>query len=229
MKMRRLFAIALVIFWPAWLAAQGIELHVHLPEDLKVSSAVAVNPELKSETRGTPADKVVTFPKLLPETTYNLELRLADGQILTGVDLGWYIPDDPEPEPVEPMTDDDRKEIQSIVADVPSFYDRTRLIHLSGTHARAVALVELIRERDFHSANVNVIWRVDVWYFQFQAGGWEKLQQQNKVLRRERFGDRTEYLNATKNLEWVPALGGVRLQPDPPVQHLRPSFAKTQP
>jgi hypothetical protein len=137
--------------------------------------------------------------------------------VLAGFDTGWY-----EEEaggaargPAEPLTDDDRREISDIVSKVPSFYDRAELLQLAGDHDRAVGLVQLVRDRAFHaSAQGEIIWRVEVYYFKFQAGGWEKVQQQNKVLRRERFRSREQYEDVVGKLRWNPLLGGVRVGKD---------------
>ena len=47
-------------------------------------------------------------------------------------------------------------------------------------------LLELMRTRRFHASAGAVVWRVELWYFQNQFGGWEKLPNQERVLRRER-------------------------------------------
>ncbi|MCY2952297.1 MAG: hypothetical protein NTU53_10010 [Planctomycetota bacterium] len=89
------------------------------------------------------------------------------------------------------------------------------MLLLAGNHDRVVILAELIRDTDFHSAVGNeIIWRIELWYFKNQHGGWERVTQSNKVLRRERFKSRDDYISATAKLKYLPALGGLRLKKD---------------
>jgi hypothetical protein len=78
-----------------------------------------------------------------------------------------------------------------------------------------VALTRLIRDTNFHAdKGGEVIWRIELWYFQFHYGGWEKIGQVNRVLRRERFGSADQFQAATAKLRWTPELGGIRLAKD---------------
>jgi hypothetical protein len=180
----------------------------------EVRSAIAENRGIKLEADGIPEGKAVRFRGLLPDTPYDIEVVLRNGTVIAGFSPGWYeeAPAGAGREKAEPLTDDDRAEINDIVSKVPSFYDRSELLQLVGDHDRAVGLVQLIRDRAFHaSGEGEVIWRVELYYFKFQAGGWEKVQQQNKVLRRERFRNREQYEDVVNNLRWTPLLGGVRV------------------
>ena len=105
--------------------------------------------------------------------------------------MDWYN-DDEAKENAGAITDDDRQQIQAIL-DVPSFYNKSEILALQGDHDRATGLVRLIRDKDFYAGKGEIIWRVEVWYFKYQHGGWEKVAQQNKILRRERFKNRDDY------------------------------------
>ena len=86
--------------------------------------------------------------------------------------------------------------------------------------------MQLVRDKAFHSdSGDEVIWHIELWYFKNQHGGWEKVQQENKILRRERFATHKEYQDVVDHLRWTPQLGGltvakgenelsVTLQPD---------------
>ena len=121
-------------------------------------------------------------------------------------------PDKPMPE--KPMPDEDRAAVLEIIEKVPAFYSRSELLALRGNATRATALVQLIRDTDFHARQGDeIIWRVEVWQFENQAGGWAKLQQQNRVLTRERFPTRTAFDKRQATLHFDPRLGGI-LVPD---------------
>lgn len=165
---------------------------------------------LKLETGGNVQGQEVLFTNLLPDTPYDLTIRLKDGTILQGVDMSWYN-EEASKSPDKPLTEEDRKQIDSLAKDIKSFYDRTDYLHLIGDHDRAVALVQLVRDSDFHAGKGNIIWRIEVWFLKNQYGGWEKTLQQNKVLRRERYDNLAAFKEATGKLRFVPEFGGIRL------------------
>jgi len=138
-----------------------------------------------------------------------LSATLKDGTRLIGVDMSWYAPvAEAKAKPGE-LADDDRKAIQEICT-VPSFYDRCEILLLQGDADRAVGLMQLVRDRDFHAGKGEVIWRAELWYFEFQNGGWAKVSQQNKVLDRQRFATREKYLDYVRPIRFVPKLGGIK-------------------
>jgi hypothetical protein len=157
--------------------------------------------------------KRATFTTPSTNASATVNATLSDGTDVRGIDLSWYS-DEPADPDAGALSDDDRESIRAIVQDVPSFYNRGTVLHLAGDHARAVALVELVRDTDFHAAGGNVVWRVELYYFKFQYGGWEKVQQQNKVVRRERFKSVDEFKAQTGKLKWAPELGGIRVGGD---------------
>jgi hypothetical protein len=194
------------------LADQQAALRITMPEALEVQSATATAARLRLDSPGQPAEQEIAFLNLLPDTPYDVRLALKDGRVLQGVAMNWPGLDAPDPEAAE-LTDEDRAEIQRLVADVPSFYDRSRILLLQGNRDRVVSLVELVRDRAFHDSRPGeVIWRVELWYFRFRHGGWERVSQQNRVLRRERFS-REQFQQTTSQLRWLPELGGIVLTP----------------
>mgnify|MGYP000743043777 CR=1 FL=1 len=189
-------------------------LVVELPEGATAREATATAASMKLSTAGRIDGRMVRFEKLLPDTPYDIHIRLADGTTLAGVDLSWYSPDPPKADSGE-LDEDDRGQIRALVQDVRQFYDRAEILQLVGDHDRAVALVQQIRDSAFHGdKGGEVIWRIEVWYFANRAGGWERIAQTNKVLRRERFKDRAAYQAEIAKLSWIPRLGGVRIAAD---------------
>ena len=131
------------------------------------------------------------------------QAQLRDGTRLVGVDMSWYAPATPDQ---QALSDDDREQIKELLT-VPSFYDRTVLLHTEGDSQRVVGLVELVRDRDFHAGKGEVIWRVELWYFEFQNGGWAKVSQQNRVIDRQRFASADDYRRYVSKVRFVPRLG----------------------
>jgi len=82
---------------------------------------------------------------------------------------------------------------------------------LDDTYLRLRKLVELIRDTDFHDSGGNIIWRVELWYYKNQFGGWQKVQQQSKVLARERFKDQKAFNAKVAKIKWIPELGGLKI------------------
>lgn len=134
---------------------------------------------------------------------------LNDGTRLVGADLSWYAPVAEASAKPADLSDDDRKEIQEICT-VPSFYDRCEILLLQGNADHAVGLMQLVRDRDFHAGKGEVIWRAEIWYFEFQNGGWAKVSQQNKVLDRQRFTSREQYVDYVRPIRFVPKLGSIK-------------------
>ena len=108
--------------------------------------------------------------------------------------------------PDQPMAAEDRKWLEDFVKEMPAFYDKARVLHMAGDHKHATLLVELARTRDFHSQkNGEIIYRVELWYFENLFGGWAKDKNTEKVLARVRTpGDKLE-----KYWQFLPQLGGI--------------------
>ena len=188
---------------------RGEDLIVQLPAGTHISAASAKS--ASTTVSGTTAADSVHF-KLQPSVKYDITLQTADGRVEQGVDSGWYDSERPDPT-AAPIDDDDRQQIQAILTDIKSFYDRTEAIATWGNHDRAVLLVQRIRESKFHSdKGGEAIWRVELWYFKNEAGGWAKVSQQDRVLRRERFDSSDEMKKTIGQIAWRPELGGVQLE-----------------
>jgi len=192
--------------------ADGQSLKLELPEGAKVNSAVAVASGVKVESPGTIAGATITFDKLLPETTYDVRLTMADGTTVQGVNLAWYDEEEAKPDPGE-LNDEDRDEILKI-SSIDPFYNKHDILAVNGTHERAAVLVQLVRDKDFYAGSGQVIWRVEIYYFKNQHGGWEKIGQQNKIIRRERFKTHDAFASVTGKIKFVAALGGLKLGKD---------------
>jgi hypothetical protein len=191
-------------------AGDGGVIKLKLPSDTKVKSAVAVATGLKVESAGKVDGGTITFEKLLPETPYDVRLTLADDTVIQGVDLSWYNEEEPKAD-AAPLTDDDKKEMLGIL-NIPDFYNKKDILIFQGTHERATTLVQLVRDKDFYAGTGQVIWRIELYYFKNQHGGWEKLSQQNKILRRERFKTQDAYKFTTGKLRFSSELGGLKLE-----------------
>jgi hypothetical protein len=108
--------------------------------------------------------------------------------------------------PAAEATAEDRKAIEELVKDVPQFYDKVRPLRIAADHQHAAVLVELVRTREFFAdAGGEVIYRVELWYFENQFGGWAKDANTERVLARVRGkpGD------LQKNWQFLPQLGGL--------------------
>jgi hypothetical protein len=190
-------------------AGEGGTLRLELPADTKLKSAVAVASGLKLEAAGKVDGTMIVFEKLLPETPYDVRLTLADDTIIQGVDLSWYNEEEPKPDAGE-LRDNDKKEMMGIL-NIPDFYNKKDILIFQGTHERATTLVQLVRDKDFYAGTGQVIWRIELYYFKNQHGGWEKLSQQNKIIRRERFKTQDAYKFTTGKLRFAGELGGLKL------------------
>jgi len=184
-------------------------LTVQTPPTLKIAAAVATGDGGKTTIQGSVNEHAVLFPNLSTDATYDVRLDRAAKKVIQGVNLDWY-DDEPAKPDVGELTDDDRAAIKAII-DVPSFYNHSEILAIRGDHSRATVLVQLVRDKDFYNGSGEVVWRVELWYFEEELGGWEKVAQQNRVLRRERFKTHDAFEIAVGNLKWEPALGGIHI------------------
>ncbi len=211
LKLLAFFLVAAIC--PAGVAAE-VSLEVKLPIGTRVKSAIATCAELKLEAPGTVAANTVRFAKLLPLTKYDVIVTLEDGTILRGVDMGWYLTEK-GPKQADPLDDEDKAALRELFDGIKGFENKRNMLLMNGNQDRVTVLAELIRDTAFHSADGGeVIWRIELWYFKNQHGGWEKVQQQNQVLYRERFKNRQAYESHVKRFRYVPELGGLRFSRD---------------
>jgi hypothetical protein len=216
MRLAILF-LTLAIASPAFAS----DLILKLPENKSPKSASANSTQSKPGIEGKLDQKSTTikFEKLDPETPYDIAVTLTDGTTLQGVNLAWYGLEAPKAD-AAPLDDDDRKAIADLIKNPKAFENKQNILYMTGDNTRATALVELIRDKDFHASGGNIIWRVELWYFENQFGGWAKVVQQNKVLRRERFKDQAAFDAATSKIKWIPQLGGIKLPKDKPTTEI---------
>lgn len=97
----------------------------------------------------------------------------------------------------------DADEIVKYVREMQDFMEIRRLLYVQGHGSRATALVELLRTREFYADKGQIVWRVELWYFQEQFGGWQRQGKQDRVLVRERLGG-AEW--GARHVEYYPAL-----------------------
>ncbi len=120
-----------------------------------------------------------------------------------GVDMDYHR----EIRPSTGVTEEDRKWLEDFVTEMPAFYDKARVLHMAADHGHATLLVELERTRDFHSdAGGEVIYRVELWYFENLFGGWAKDKNTEKVMVRWRGK------GMPGRWQFLPALGGVTVE-----------------
>lgn len=154
-------------------------LVIEPPQGKTVTGGTLQSDDTHPATKGTCDKGTLTFTNVPVNMPLTVQATLADGTIVQGVDLSWYT-QDKSPADAPPLTDDDREAIRAIVQDIPSFYNKSTIKLLAGDHSRATALVELVRESDFHAGKGNMIWRVELYYFKFQYGGWKKSPSRTK-------------------------------------------------
>jgi hypothetical protein len=190
---------------------------IQLPPDLTVDKATATTEKLPTTIlTGTIKAGVITFTDPIAGSAYEAQLTLKDGTVLQGVDMGWYsrVPDKPN---AEELNDDDRQQMKAVFTAGAQFFNVQEATLIRGNHNRAVILVREERTSTFHSDKGDeIIWSPELWYFQNNHGGWEKVLQTDRILRRERFPSRAAYHAVVDKLKWVPELGGLKSTPRTP-------------
>jgi hypothetical protein len=139
------------------------------------------------------------FGNLPGDAAYDVGIQTADGARIEGIDLSWFEARmlrlaalrraqlKLTPEKPRAFTLDDVAELTRYVRDLKDFCDLRRVLYLSGNGPRATMLVEAMRTQPFHDQKADeVVWRVELWYFQFRAGGWERVPNVERVLQRRR-------------------------------------------
>jgi hypothetical protein len=221
----RIFAAMLWIAITSVIAAadQAGDLVVQFPSTWHVVAAEA-------ESGGVPiAGKIsegkVDISGLDSSDRYNVKLSLDDGRVLQGVDMGWYNAD-PVDADAGDLDDDDRQQILAIL-NLPGFFNRCDMLVLRGNHDRAVALIQLVRDRPFAGdTGQGVVWRIELWYMKNEHGGW--LKESSRVVKRVRFDNADQFKQATGKLIWCADLGGV-IVPAQGTTITAPPLPSTQP
>ncbi|HDZ21137.1 MAG TPA: hypothetical protein ENH80_14795 [Phycisphaerae bacterium] len=144
-----------------------------------------------------PATGTFRFADLPGDAAYDLVI-VGKGRIIEGVDLSFV---DARllrmaatrreqlgmaPEPGREFTQADADWLLKFIAEMKDFMDTRRVLYIQGHGRRATMLVELLRTREFHADGGDIIWRVELWYFEYQAGGWQRVANQDRVLHRFR-------------------------------------------
>ncbi|HAU37271.1 MAG TPA: hypothetical protein DCX07_06090 [Phycisphaerales bacterium] len=138
------------------------------------------------------------FRNVPGDATYDLSLDMSDGRKFEGIDLGFAdarllrlaaqrrkqlgLP----PERTHRFGMDDVRQLREFVAGMDDFMEVRRVLYVRGHGRRATMLVELMRTREFYDAGGTIIWRVELWYFENNFGGWDRLANQERVLTRLR-------------------------------------------
>lgn len=144
--------------------------------------------------------------KLLVNRSYDLILwtTAADGSVTRweGVNMDYHRAIIPS----TPATAVDRASIEALITDPPQFYDKVRSLKIAADHQHACVLVELMRTREFHSdTGGEVIYRVELWYFENLYGGWAKDANTEKVIVRAR----GKPADLPQNWQFLPQLGNL--------------------
>jgi len=176
-----------------------------------------------------------SFRDMPGDASYDICVRLRDGRTVEGIDLSFVGArflrlaelrrkqlEIPSEEIQHDFTEKDAKELTKYVKDFVNndFMDIGRVLYIQGQGHRATMLVELLRnpDREFYHEfpeppgpeGPETIWRVELWYFLWQRGGWERVSNQERVLRRERL----PYKQWEKiSIEYLPAWS-VYVDPD---------------
>jgi|GEM_PF-1419024 len=188
------------------------DITVELAPGQKVTSAIATASAMKLTAQGKIDGATIHFTKLLPTTGYDLTFTLADGTTLQGVDMGWRNGESFDAK-ADPMNDEDRAAVTDLVKPDKDFFNKLEIIAMAGNHNQVTALVKQIRDRAFHSdTGGEIISRFELWYFKFEYGGWEKVQQGSKLLRRDRFESQDAFEKTIGTIKWLPELGGIKLE-----------------
>ena len=183
-----------------------------------VSAVSRVTRKKYTPTSFDPKTGRAVFEKLPGDARYDLIVLTRDGRRFEGIDLDFVdrrllrLADrrrkelDLPPERGHKFTQKDAQALVKWVKDLDDFMDIRRVLYVQGHGRRATLLVELMRGRDFYSqAGDQVIWRVELWYFEYQFGGWERIADQERVLERRRIPrSRWEAIN----VEYRPQLSG---------------------
>jgi len=187
------------------------ELRIKIPDGIDAKSAIAVNAADQSQYDATVSDGVATFADLPDGVAIDVHLLLADETIIQGANLTWS-EDEPADPNAKPLSANDLQQIHKLMTDIKAFTNKNEMLFLRGTAERAVGLVRLIRDKDFYAdKGGEIIWRIEIWFFKSQYGGWEKVQQSNKILHRIRFRTVEEFEAKTSKLKFEPELGGIVL------------------
>ncbi len=179
------------------------------PKSGKVSGTVTPPDKIKSIRAVSRTAERIYKPDRFDETTgefvfedlpgdarYDIRIATPDGRIIEGIDLDFTdrrllrlaeirrkqlgLP----PPRRHKFTKRDARDIIRHIETMEDFMDFHRPLYVKGHGKRATALVEMMRTRPFHQSDGDIIWRVELWYFKHAYGGWELMDNQERVLER---------------------------------------------
>ena len=187
--------------------ARGDVRGVILPPG-KVTAIAAVNRATTTRHKSDRFDAATgefLFRNLPGDTSYDLCLTLDGGADpaparLEGIDLAWHEARMLRLErlrrrqlsmPVEatrPFERADADELLKYARDLKDFCDLRRVLYVRCDDGlRAAMLVEPMRAREFHASRDNeLVWRMELWYFRWRYGGWERVPGAERVIERRR-------------------------------------------
>ncbi|MDY7009895.1 MAG: hypothetical protein SVV80_03995 [Planctomycetota bacterium] len=139
------------------------------------------------------------FKNLPGDATYDISVVASDGRRIEGIDLSWHearmlrlaairrkqleLP----PEQKREFTVGDADALLKYVKDLKDFCDVRRALYIKASGLRATMLVEVMRTGEFHARRGDeIIWRMELWYFRYRYGGWERVSNVERVLERRR-------------------------------------------
>ena len=108
------------------------------------------------------------------------------------------------------LTEDDRRTIRRLIYDVKRYENKIRDLVLQGSADRAVVLMELMMDADFHGRQGDEItWRLEQWYYEKKYDAWTTFR--TRVLYRFRIA-KAAWL--TWGWQFEPRLGGFDITDD---------------
>ncbi|MCD4826121.1 MAG: hypothetical protein K8S55_16135 [Phycisphaerae bacterium] len=146
------------------------------------------------------------FGKLPGDATYDICISTTDSRNIEGINLNFV--DSrmlrllairrkqlglPAKKTQKPFTQADADAITKLIiaGGKKDFMDYRRVLYIRGKGPRATVLLELMRTTGFHKSRMDdqksdIVWRVELWYFARRGGGWERLANVERILRRVR-------------------------------------------
>ncbi len=138
-----------------------------------------------------------SFADLPGDAAYDIVIATADGKSVEGIDLAFTdarllrlaarrrellgVPAEEDRAFVQRDVD----AILRYIKELEDFMDLKRPLYIAGHGRRATVLIEAMRARDYHQSDGNVVWRMELWYFEYR-GGWLRVGDASKLLRRVR-------------------------------------------
>jgi len=162
------------------------------------------------------------FRGLAGDARYDICVQTTDGRSLEGIDLDFLeqrwlrlaaarrkdlgLP----PESDHKFSMDDVAMMVHHVKNMREFMEIHRPLYIKGHGKWATMLIELMRTREHYAGAGRLIWRVELWYWEYRHGGWERVINQERLLRRQRVAPSVW---GRTHVEWFPQLSAC-IDPD---------------